>query len=111
MWSASKQRQFDELRRQELERILTPAEQQRLDELLHELDAEEWAALRPAIEHCDRESERLRSDLARIHAQNEALVAIAARYAALRVRARHALAELVTEQEVLRAEYERVVGS
>ena len=49
MWDEAKQQQLNELRRRELESSLTDEEKCTLEQLLYELEQEEWERVRPAL--------------------------------------------------------------
>lgn len=109
MWSDAKQQQLDELRRRAQHETLSADEQQTLDHLIHELEQQEWVALRPALDRLRHEQRELQDDLSQIQAQNAVLVTLAERYADLIARARVQLASLTDERAALRAEYDRIL--
>jgi hypothetical protein len=109
MWNSEKQHQLDDLRGRAEQGPLLPKEQQQLDELLDELEQEEWAALRPVLEAQRQEQQQLQAELDQIRAINAALSALEKRYADLLKRARAQLEGLTKERAALRAEYERVL--
>ena len=76
--------------------------------MLRELEQDEWAALRPALEAHRQEQQRLQDELGQIQSQNAAIAGLADRYAELLARAKAQLAGLVNERDTLRAEYERM---
>jgi hypothetical protein len=85
MWSEEKRRRFQELRRDELERELTPEEEGELSALIRELEEAEAAYLRPA-------NERLRRERERIEAQNRTLQETIKRKQALIAQIEHDIA-------------------
>ena len=107
MWTEEKQRRFDALRRDDIER-LTADEQQEFGHLLAELEREEWAQLRPALAAYEQQRRELREELAQLQAEEVVLVGLAQRYEEWLARARRQFADLLNEREALRAEYERV---
>jgi uncharacterized coiled-coil DUF342 family protein len=109
MWDSKKQRQLDDLREREMHQPLSTEEQQQLDKLLHELEQAEWTMLRPGIEAQRDEQQQLQAELDQIHSQNEALAALADRYADLLARAKAQLEALMRERDALREEYERAL--
>jgi len=110
MWDTAKQQQFNELRRHELEGTLTAEHRQVLDHLLQELEQEEWQRLRPALRRLHAEQKQLREACGRLRSQNVVLAVLLERQEDLLARGRAQLAELLSEHEVLKAEYEHVTG-
>jgi chromosome segregation ATPase len=110
MWDGKKQQQLNELRRLELEGTLTPEEREALDNLLHELEQEEWQRLRPTLQRLHAEQGQLREACARLRSHNVFLAVLLERQEELLTRARAYLAELLSEHELLKAEYERITG-
>jgi peptidoglycan hydrolase CwlO-like protein len=109
MWDDAKQQRLDELR-QRVEREPLPVNDQRaLEALLHELEETEWAAVRPAMSRFLRDQETLAADMGQLQTRNAVLAALADRYADLFARAKAQVAELTSEREALRREYERAV--
>ena len=108
MWNDEKQQRFNDLRRRAQAAALPSTEQQELDALFEELDADEWAALRPGLERMDARATTLCAEIARIRAQNAELEALAERYERLVAQAKAQLDVLTREQEALRREYERI---
>lgn len=111
MWDETKQQQLDELRRRADRGALAPDEQRTLEQLLAELEQQEWSALRPALQALRQEQGQLQTDLGHLQAQNAVLAALTERYTDLLARARVQLAGLREEREALRAEYDRVLQS
>src|SRR5438132_1229568 len=110
MWDERKQQQLDELRQREQDQALTEEEHRVLEHLFHELEKEEWDALRPALESRRQEQASLQEECGRLQTQNAILAAIAERRLDLLARAKLQLAGLLSEHEVLKAEYERTTG-
>lgn len=110
MWDSAKQEQFDGLSRRAQQGSLSDAELHQLDALLHEIEHEEWAALRPALDTMRHEQAQLAESLGDVRTDNAILAALAERFADLLARTRTQLAGLLHERETLRAEYERVLG-
>ena len=110
MWDDMKQQQLNELRRREFEGALTPGERQALDHLLYELEQEEWQRLQPTLRGLYAEQRRLREVCSRLRSQNIVLTVLLERQEDLLARGRAQLAELLSEHEVLKAEYERLTG-
>ncbi len=108
MWDTNKQQQLNEL--QQREGALTPDENQQLSQLLHELEQEEWQALRPALQQMRDEQSQLRQDKATLLAQNAVLAALAERQADLLARAKAQLTSLLAERAILRTQYENTLG-
>jgi peptidoglycan hydrolase CwlO-like protein len=109
MWGDAKQLRLNELPRRAERAPLSVDDQRALDELLHDLEEMEWAALRPALHRLRHEQQALATDVSQLQAQNTEVAALAGRYADLLARAKAQLAQLTTEREVLRREYERAV--
>jgi hypothetical protein len=110
MWDETKQARLDELRRREQEGMLTSEGREVLERLLHELEQEEWRALRPALGHLHEEPKQLQEELSRFRHQNALLAALAERQENLLRRAQAQLAGLLSEHEMLKAEYEHITG-
>lgn len=110
MWDEVKQRQLNDLRRREQDRELTEEESQSLEHLLHEIEEEEWASLRPTLERWRQEQTRLQQEYGRLRSQNAILASLAEQHEDLLARARVQLAGLLSEHEVLKSEYERMTG-
>jgi hypothetical protein len=108
MWDEGKQQELDRLQDRADEGSLTTDEQHRLDELVHELEHEEWTRLRPALDAERAEQLRIQSEVAKTRAENAVLAALAERYADLVARAKLQAAMLTAERDALQAEYERV---
>jgi hypothetical protein len=83
MWGAVKQQQLDELRRREQEGTLTDEERRVLEQLLHEIEQEEWATLQPALERLRQEQKQLQEEYGRLRTENTILAALAERYEGL----------------------------
>jgi predicted nuclease with TOPRIM domain len=109
MWTDEKQRQLDALREKEFAGILTADEQQQLELLFAEIDAEEAEMLRPAMERMDAEIEAGEKELARLQVENAARETLLAKRAALVKRAQELLTQLQAENHAIQAEYERAV--
>lgn len=110
MWNTEKQQQLDGLRRREHENSLTDEERQALDQLSSELEQQEWSELHPALERAHQEQKRLQEEFSRLRTENVILAALAERYEELLARARVQLDGLFSEHQVLKNEYERVIG-
>jgi hypothetical protein len=82
MWTEAKQQQLHALRRHAATGQLA-ANQQTLDQLLHELEQDEWSALRPALDALQQEQGQLQAELDRVQAQH---VLLRAQYQALLAR-------------------------
>jgi hypothetical protein len=57
---------------------LTPDEQRTLDQLLADLEQQEWSVLRPALDALRQEQSQLQADLGQIQEQNAVLAALTA---------------------------------
>lgn len=126
MWTDEKQRQLDALREKEFAGTLTADEQEQLDLLFAEIDAEEEEMLRPAMERMEQECRQKQAEIARLERQNALRAALFEQQEQLFQRARAALQELQSgkerslpeavlqelqsENERLRSEYERVMA-
>lgn len=110
MWDAAKQDEFDELRHREQESALTDEERKTLEQLLYEMDQEEWRALGPELERLRQEQGQLQLQCSSTRTQNTVLTAIAERQADLMARAKGQLSILVNEQASLNSELERALG-
>jgi hypothetical protein len=111
VWDTTKQQQLDELRARAEHSALAIDEQRTLDQLLAELEQQEWSELRPALEVLRQDQVLLQAELGHLQAQNAVLSALTERYTDLIARARVQLAGLSDEREALRAEYDRVLES
>ena len=111
MWDAAKQQQLDDLRQRAGRGGLTAGDQRSLDQLLADLEQQEWSRLRSALDSLRQEQGQLQADLGHLQAQNAVLSALIERYADLVARARVQLAGLTEEREALRVEYDRVIQS
>lgn len=109
MWTSAKQKKFDELRRQELEGKLTPAQQTQLCQLFDELNREEQQQLAPHFEQMKQEHKALTKKVALVKAQNERLVWVVSQQKVLVRRAKEQLRELRRERKKLLSEYARVM--
>ena len=110
MWDEMKQQQLDELQRRESEGALTDEEQRRLEQLLYELEQEEWQTLRPSLERLREERTEIATNVGHTQMQNALSAAIAARQDDFLKRAKAQLAALQSESKELKAECERVLG-
>ncbi|MEP7338332.1 MAG: hypothetical protein ABI977_11410 [Acidobacteriota bacterium] len=110
MWTEEKQRLLDSLREKEFAGILTSDEQQQLDLLFTEIDAEEEEMLRPAMERYDQRISKLEKERAALQAQNAERATLVARQEQLLTKARTYLNSLLSEQAVINSEYERISG-
>lgn len=110
MWDDAKQQRLNELRRRDQEGTLTQEDKQALEQLVCELEQEEWDTLRPVLERFRQEQAQLQLECERLRLQNPLLAALAERQEDLLKRARVELAALLSEHEALKAEYERVTG-
>jgi hypothetical protein len=111
MWDAAKQQQLDDLRRRADHGTLPADEQHSLDQLLAELEQQEWSVLRPALDTMREEQGQLQTELGHLQTQNAVLSALTERYTDLIARARVQLTGLTDEREALRAEFDRVLQS
>src|SRR4051794_264147 len=111
MWDTSKQKQLDDLRARAEHSALTADEQRTLEQLLAEIEQQEWSALRPALDAVRQEQRQLQGDLGHLQAQNAVLSALAERHTDLIARARVQIEGITREREALRAEYDRVLQS
>src|SRR5688572_19639070 len=87
MWDTVKQSQLDALRQREQHGLLTADEQLTLNQLVHELEQDEWATVRPAVGQLQQEQAMLRETYSRLRGQNAALAELVDRYADLLARA------------------------
>lgn len=110
MWKKAKQEQLDYLRQREHEALLTSAERQTLEQLLYEIEQQEWGGLRPAFERMHQEQKRIQEQYGHLRTENAILAALAERYEDLLARARVQLDGLLSEHQALKNEYERVTG-
>lgn len=108
MWTDEKQQQLDALREKEFAGTLNADEQQQLEQLFAEIEAEEEEALRPALERYDQRIAELQQECEEAEARNAALAALAVRQQELLKQARAYLNSLLSEQAVLNAEHERL---
>ena len=110
MWNKAKQEQLDYLRQREHEASLTSDERQSLEQLLHEIEQQEWGILHPALERMHQEQKQLQEQYGRLRTENAVLAALAERYEDLLARARVQLDGLLSEHQALKNEVERVTG-
>ena len=61
MWDAAKQQQLDDLRRRADQGVFAAGEQGALDQLLAELEQQEWSTLRPALDALRQEQGQLQA--------------------------------------------------
>jgi len=87
---------------------LSAAEENELEVLRAELEADEWQRLRPALRQYYQEQQALRERVGRVRTENALLGALAEREEELLTRARVFLDEVRNEQSMLHQEYERV---
>lgn len=110
MWTDEKQQQLDALREKEFAGTLTAEENQQLEQLFAELDAEEAQAMRPTLEQMEQEHQQRQVEIARLQRKKELLATLAAQEEQLVQRARDVLQEVRSEKARLRAEYERALA-
>lgn len=110
MWDDIKQQRLDELRRQEAAGTLSDDDGRTLEQLLHELEQEEWNALHPALDRLGQQQTDIERQCDDARAQNAALSAIAERHADLLARAKVQLNALLTEQALLKSELESALS-
>ena len=110
MWNEAKQQQLNELRRRELESALTDEEKRTLEQLLYELEQEEWQSVRPALGRLRDEQTELQQTLGQTETRNAILSAIGSRQEDLLKRAETQLKGLRNEHEALKIERERVLS-
>ncbi len=110
MWNEAKQQQLNELRRREWESALTDEEKRTLEQLLYELEQEEWQRVGPALERLRDEQAELQRSLGQTETQNALLSAISSRQEDLLRRAETQLKGLRYEHEALKTERERVLS-
>jgi hypothetical protein len=101
-WTQEKRARVRVLRSMEAAGTLSDNERDELQCLLAEMEADEAAYLAPA-------TERLRSERLQIEAQNDALVVLADRRAALAERLERVLADARDEQDAIRKEVDRIL--
>ncbi|MCI0487046.1 MAG: hypothetical protein L0229_10655 [Blastocatellia bacterium] len=111
MWDTIKQQQLNELLQREQETALTDGERRTLEQLLYELEQEEWNSLRPALDRMRQEQAQLQEKRASLQTQNALLAALAERQTDLLARARVQLASLLSEHALLKSEYERALSN
>ncbi len=110
MWNEEKQLLLNDLREKEFAGTLTGDEQQQLEALFAEIDAEEEEMLRPTMERMNAEIAAGQNELARLEMENAARQTLHAKRAALLARAQELVAQLQAEDRALQAEYEMAVG-
>jgi len=79
MWDTAKQQQLDELRQREQEGTLTDEERRALEQLLHELEQEEWSTLRSAPERLRQEEKEQLQEAGQVNVSEDGLEARVAR--------------------------------
>ena len=110
MWDATKQERLDALRHREQESALTDEQRHTLEQLLHELEQEEWRRLSPALERLRQEHVRLQQQCSGGRIQTAVLAAIAERQADLLARAKAQVTGLLNEQAILESELDRALN-
>lgn len=111
MWDEAKQQQqLNDLRRRELESALTDEEKRTLEQLLYELEQEEWRRVRPSLGRLRDEQAELRQTLGQTETRNAILSAIGSRQEDLLKRAEMQLKGLRNEHEALKTERERALS-
>jgi hypothetical protein len=70
MWTEAKQQQLDQLWRRAATGELATADQQTLDQLLQDLEQDQWSALRPALVALRQEQGQLQTALGGVQAQH-----------------------------------------
>lgn len=109
MWNTEKQKQLEQLQQLEHDEALTNAEKQIFEQLLLDLEQEEWRILNPALERLNEEQRQLRQQLGQIQTKNAILTALAARQENLVQRARMHLETLRLEHTELKSERKKVL--
>ncbi|MFN0111451.1 MAG: hypothetical protein ACKVZH_21515 [Blastocatellia bacterium] len=107
MWTDEKQQLLDTLREKQQ---LTESEKLLLDSLFSEIEAEEEQLLRPAAERSERRISELQKECDEKDVRNNALAALTIKQQELLVQARTYLNNLMSEQAVINAERERLLG-
>ena len=110
MWNEGKQHRLDLLRIREAEGSLTEAEHAEMEALFGELDAEEAAALRPAMQRMQRRQAEVRREKEKLPAEAAQLERIARAQEQLLAEASSYLAQLRARRAQLAAEYRRIRG-
>ncbi|MGH9798791.1 MAG: hypothetical protein ACREEM_44275 [Blastocatellia bacterium] len=110
MWTDEKQRLFDLLREKKYAGVLTDDEKQQLDSLFSEIEAEEEQLLAPAMERADKRIAELQKECDEKEARNIELASLAAKQQELLTHARAYLSTLLSEQAIINAERERLLG-
>jgi len=108
MWTETKQQRLNALMRAETENTLTESDSRELENLLFELEQEEWGLLRPALASLREKQQAYGAEAARLGSKNALSAVLIERYTDLLARANLQLSTLRSEHEVLRAEYEYV---
>lgn len=110
MWNDTKQQRLNTLQQQDQEGTLTQEDKQALDQLLCELEQEEWDSMRPVLAGFCQEQVQLQEKCGQLRLQNALLAALAERQEDLLKRAKGEVASLLSEHEALKVEYEWVTG-
>ncbi len=110
MWDEEKQRRFDVLREREASETLGTDEQAELDAMLAELDAEEAAAMQPALERAQERIEALSAELTEARKRQAELARIAEEQERLLAEARSYAERLRTRRAALEVAFRRIVG-
>ncbi len=103
MWNDTQKQRFQELRNRELRQELTTPEKTELARMIHELEAEEAAYLRPA-------NQRLDAKIRRTQEQNRILKNLARRQQTIIRRMERLLADSQKEQQSIDREVKRVLA-
>jgi uncharacterized protein YdcH (DUF465 family) len=70
MWNETKQQQLNDLQQREMTGALAVEEKHALENLICELEQEEWQTLNPTIENMREEQIQLQEEISRIESQN-----------------------------------------
>jgi hypothetical protein len=89
---------------------LTIDERSTLEQLLHELEQDEWKQLRPGLKRLYTEQVELRKRCGQLRSQNALLAVLLERQESLLARGKAQLAELRSEHDLLKTTYEHITG-
>ena len=108
MWTETKQQRLNALMLAETENTLTESNSRELENLLFELEQDEWGIMRPTLASLREEQHVYGAEAARLGSKNALLAVLAERYTDLLARANLQLSILRSEHEALKTECEYV---
>jgi hypothetical protein len=111
VWHETKQTQLNALHQHQAAETLANEERSLVDRLLNGLEQGVWERLGPGLRGFHTEQAEPRESCGQLQTQNALLAVLVARQENLLARGRVQRAELSSEHEVLKAEYEHITGN